>query len=646
MRSSSPAPNFSSNRQLRSILRRLALVCLIALCATCSGLIPVCSSSDTCDETPDGPKPPPVSIGTEQRCSCGYCWENPLPDGSDFFDIWGADANHVWAVGSNGSIVMWDGTKWLSQTANNFHDLYGIWGSSLSEVLAIGDEGTILKWDGVRWKDVSVGSANYRSIWGASKDSIWVVGEASEIIHWNGSRWIKEDSGLAFSIDLKMVWGVSENSLWAVGSNTGMARDGFVLHRVNGTWSIESKLPGQVLYGIWGSDQDSIWIWGSTGNIYRRSSSTGMITWSPESVETGGRAPSMVDFYDINQDSTGSIWAVGHDGVVYERESSGWKFRYQLPERNWLQALWSVSNSMTWTVGRAGALIRQQGSSWKQDTRGVLNSGALNASWGTDNSNIWAVGSSGQVLHWDGRSWTKIPSDTSSDLHAIWGSAVDDIWIFGVGGTNAHWDGMKFTKQPNFTTEGIYSAHGSSKNNLWVTGSNAHVERWDGKSWNVIQSRGKGYYWRIWVADKQHVWAVGSEDFGWFDGSNWNQGSISNEDLESVWGFDKDTVFSGGKAGKIYKWSIGTWQPFSSLNNARGNVVSLWGARPNGLWAATAGQVFFWDGASWFTTEACATKYKFYSIWGTPQDDLWLFGPAGMILRRHGQPNIPALLPW
>ncbi len=35
----------------------------------------------------------------------GWRWANPLPQGNPLRGIWGKDANNVWAVGFNGTIV-------------------------------------------------------------------------------------------------------------------------------------------------------------------------------------------------------------------------------------------------------------------------------------------------------------------------------------------------------------------------------------------------------------------------------------------------------------------------------------------------------------------------------------------------------------
>jgi hypothetical protein len=97
--------------------------------------------------------------GSMKQCSTdSWCWENPLPQGNPLSDVWGADANNVWAVGASGTIQKWNGTAWAAQPKWNWtawavqssgilNDLYGVWGTDANNVWAVGTSGAILKVD-------------------------------------------------------------------------------------------------------------------------------------------------------------------------------------------------------------------------------------------------------------------------------------------------------------------------------------------------------------------------------------------------------------------------------------------------------------------------------------------------------------------
>jgi photosystem II stability/assembly factor-like uncharacterized protein len=54
----------------------------------------------------------------------------------------------VWAVGSNGTLLHWDGagSAWSVVPSGTTRHLYSVWGSGPRDVWAVGDKGTILKY--------------------------------------------------------------------------------------------------------------------------------------------------------------------------------------------------------------------------------------------------------------------------------------------------------------------------------------------------------------------------------------------------------------------------------------------------------------------------------------------------------------------
>jgi hypothetical protein len=75
---------------------------------------------------------------------------------SALYNVWGASASSVWAVGRTGTIVHYDGTQWQVQKsppAAIGHDLYAIHGSSASNVFLVANT-TLLRFDGANWNTV------------------------------------------------------------------------------------------------------------------------------------------------------------------------------------------------------------------------------------------------------------------------------------------------------------------------------------------------------------------------------------------------------------------------------------------------------------------------------------------------------------
>ena len=59
--------------------------------------------------------------------------------------IWGSSSSNVFAVGSGGTILKYNGTSWSSMTSGTTNQLNSVWGSSGTNVFAVGIGGTILK---------------------------------------------------------------------------------------------------------------------------------------------------------------------------------------------------------------------------------------------------------------------------------------------------------------------------------------------------------------------------------------------------------------------------------------------------------------------------------------------------------------------
>jgi len=108
----------------------------------------------------------------------------PVASQANLLAAWGRD-EHLWAAGTNGTILHFDGTKWHYERTGTSATLHAIFGIDLGDIWAAGDDGTVLHFDGETWSLVGVGSyrGSLRTIWGAASDDVWFGGE-SGIFHW------------------------------------------------------------------------------------------------------------------------------------------------------------------------------------------------------------------------------------------------------------------------------------------------------------------------------------------------------------------------------------------------------------------------------------------------------------------------------
>lgn len=103
---------------------------------------------------------------------------------ADLFGAWG-QGDHLWAAGSGGTILHFDGTNWAIEDTGTNVTLNAIFGFGPNDIWAAGEEGTVLHFDGKRWSQVEIGGyrGQLKAIWGAAPDDVWFGGERA-MFHW------------------------------------------------------------------------------------------------------------------------------------------------------------------------------------------------------------------------------------------------------------------------------------------------------------------------------------------------------------------------------------------------------------------------------------------------------------------------------
>src|SRR5262245_41686933 len=56
-------------------------------------------------DVPPAEEPPSLSSCPGLRTGGGWCWENPLPQGTSLFGAWSAGPDDLWMVGGGGTIL-------------------------------------------------------------------------------------------------------------------------------------------------------------------------------------------------------------------------------------------------------------------------------------------------------------------------------------------------------------------------------------------------------------------------------------------------------------------------------------------------------------------------------------------------------------
>ncbi|NBC27137.1 MAG: hypothetical protein GVY08_09770 [Bacteroidetes bacterium] len=138
---------------------------------------------------------------------------------------------------------------------------YGVWGSSPNNVFVVGTNGTILNYDGIEWIEMESGITHeISSVWGSASDNVYVVAEGGTILHYNGSDWTPMENPFS-NAGLYGVWGTSSGDVYAAGV------DGTILRYDGEIWQQLDFVPNENLFDVWVSDRDDMYITGGFGTI-------------------------------------------------------------------------------------------------------------------------------------------------------------------------------------------------------------------------------------------------------------------------------------------------------------------------------------------------------------------------------------------
>lgn len=298
--------------------------------------------------------------------------------------------------------------------------LTAVWGSSAGDVWAAGSGGTIIHWDGAVWAPLPAPESlknTFRVVWGSGPNDVWVATATDLVFHSDGiangtTTWTHAPNPTGDQYNTAPIysgWGaaagaprfgartftrIDSDGNWGSGNQVvASARDGGV------DWVLE---PGSAtVNGIWGASADDVWLVGdNSGSV------PWQLGWTAHGVRDSG---GQLVWSDVDSQA----------GVV-------------------LHAVWGSSASDVWAVGDTG-VIRHIGAGASQWEVSPSPTGeVLHAVWGSSASDVWAVGDSGTILHWDGAIWKPSVAAfelnrTRPHLYGIWGSGPNDVWIVGDG---------------------------------------------------------------------------------------------------------------------------------------------------------------------------------------------------------------------
>ena len=230
--------------------------------------------------------------------------------------------------------------------------------------------------------------------------------------------------------------------------------------------------------------------------------------------------PPVANFYQIFATGPHDIWTVDYlytyESELYHFDGARW-MRMSHPFANLIDAIHFRSNSTGW-IGGTGELAYYDGRRWSLVAYPPSRS-RVRRIYGVSKEEVWVLTSNGEVFFWKNHQWTRVITETSvtdfcflNDTHAfavspgklfewrngqwlthstdellreilrISAASNGEIWGIGPRGSVAHFNGARWNKVPVPTDLLLTDIQMLSERDGWIIGENGIVLRYSAQS--------------------------------------------------------------------------------------------------------------------------------------------------------------------
>jgi hypothetical protein len=284
------------------------------------------------------------------------------------------------------------------------------------------------------WKvAVRVDDGAVASVWGTSASDVWAAGGRSGkglVLHFDGKTWATVDDqppGFVW-----WIYGSGAKDVYAAGEH------GLVRHFDGERWSAVAAHTDATLYGLWVAPSGEVWAVG--GNPDGQPGEAVILQGNAL-----GLAPVLIPkellpsvLYKIYGSPEGGVVAVGKDGTVLRRRTTGQWQRDAVPTADALVSLWGGGGQRLYAVGgdALGILLDYDGQQWRP-VDGLQPGLQLSGVFAAPGQPVLAVGAGPRIVELEAK---RAPTEVeltgvsgSEQLHAVWGDGHG--LAFAVGGT-------------------------------------------------------------------------------------------------------------------------------------------------------------------------------------------------------------------
>jgi len=527
-----------------------------------------------------------------------------------------------------------------SETGLPNADLRAIWGASANSIFAVGTQGLIVHWDGTTWSKMTVPptTSHLYGVWGRSATDVYAAGSLGTVIHYDGSSWSTVNTGMGTALELRGVTGDANNVYIAGGQFPPTNLNGVVLRLNSNAWTFALS-PGTAPFlntVVINAARSEVYAAGELGSLWR--AALGSTTW-------GNWASSSTTKAWYGSFAAGSdVYVVGELGLTKSTNGGLFIEVTTTPDLGSLRSIWGTSASNMFVLGDKA--FHYDGSAWTVASEGfTLNNGA----WGTAIDDVWSVGFG--IRHFQGTTWSQSITNAGVDLNAI-SAGTPGVFAVGEAGTIVSYANGVWSKPSQDAGSGqscgaggfnSYALKGVSVGSDLVVaiGAEGTVLYASSPVYSMFycaNTVGQKFLLDIWAIDSNHdVFAVGigsqlyrrripNTDWTAMPAVNWLGATpVPLPILQTMWGFSDTDIWAGGANGTVVHWNGTSW---NQVDTGAGptEIVDIWGLSPTDVYAVgSLGHILHYNGTTWTQMDSGVVT-RLEAIWGTAANDLFVIG--------------------
>ena len=525
-------------------------------------------------------------------------------------------------AGANGVICRStdNGATWTAQATGTTQCFKALAFSSATSGFAVGTGGTICVYNGTTWTAQASGTTVELTGVSIVGNTAWAVGAGGVICRYNGTSWATVTSGV--TIAFSSVSFLRENLGYAVGA-------GGLICRYNGTSWVQVNSGLNIIFrSVVIADENTIVISGDGGLICQ--STDGGLTWQTLSVGSGVMAAVTVaggQVFTFGTGGAGYCYSISPPGGLasvttgtqevinaasFSNAANGWIATDNGGVRRTIDGglTWTISNTgvidddfnairevdgVAFLAGANGVICRYNGTTWVPQATGGTTEVFQGLAFSSATSGF-AVGTGGTICIYNGTTWVPQTTGTTADFTAV-SSVGTTAWAVGTGGIICRYNGTSWAQVNSGVTTNFYAVDFLRPDFGFAVGAGGVICRYNGTAWVAVNSGVTTAFRSVVIADQNTI--VVSGDGGLIcqstdGGLTWQTlavGSSASLNALVVAGGDV-LVFGAGGAG--YEFSVSSAPTLTSVSpnsgtTAGGTAVTLTGTGFTGATSVTFG---------------------------------------------------------